>query len=119
LHDARYLDDYSYFWLRKGGEPRRYSFWIANAFLARHKVHPNLALLADLLPDLINNYRAWETGWDQGGHHFGGHANGLFYTIDDRDGGEDSIGMHGYRPTLNSYMYGDAKAIAAIAAMVG
>ncbi|MDT8389331.1 MAG: glycoside hydrolase family 2 TIM barrel-domain containing protein [Lentisphaeria bacterium] len=119
LRNTRYLDDYSYFWLRKGGEPRLYSFWIANAFLARHMVTPNVELLADLLPDLVKNYQAWETGWDQGGHHFGRHDNGLFYTIDDRDGGEDSIGGHGFRPTLNSYMYGDAKAIAAIAVMVG
>ena len=32
LHNTKYLDDYSYFWLRKGGEPRLYSFWIADAF---------------------------------------------------------------------------------------
>ena len=30
-----------------------------------------------------------------------------------------SIGGHGFRPTLNSFMYGDAKAIAAISRMVG
>ena len=35
LHDPRYLDDYSEFWFRKGGEPRRYSFWAADALYAR------------------------------------------------------------------------------------
>ena len=30
-HDPRYLDDYAVFWFRKGGEPRRYSFWAADA----------------------------------------------------------------------------------------
>ena len=69
--------------------------------------------------DLVTNYEAWETGWDWNGHHIGQHDNGLFYTIDDRDGGEVSIGGHGFRPTLNSFMYGDAKAIAAISRMAG
>ncbi len=119
IRDRRYLDDYSLFWLRKGGNPRSYSFCIADAFLARDNVAPSRALLVDLLPDLIANYEAWETGWTRHQHRFGLHANGLFYTIDDREGGEYSIGGHGYRPTLNSYMYGDAKAIAKIARMAG
>ena len=64
--------------------------------------------ILDLLPDLIENYKMWETGWDWNGYHIGGRKNGLFYTIDDRDGGELSVGGHGFRPTLNSFMYGDA-----------
>ena len=119
LHSPVYLDDYSYFWLRKGGDPRLYSFWIADAFYARHLVTPNKELLADLLPDLVRNYEAWETGWRWNKHRIGQRENGLFYTIDDRDGGEVSIGGHGFRPTLNSFMYGDAKAIAAISHMAG
>jgi len=114
LRDPKYLDDYSVFWLRKGGEPRRYSFWIADAYYARNLVTPNDKLLVDLLPDLVKNYQAWEKGWKWGRHQIGQHSNGMFYTIDDRDGGEVSIGGHGFRPTLNSFMYGDAKAIAAI-----
>ena len=33
LRDPRYLDDYSVFWFRKGGEPRRYSFWAGRRHL--------------------------------------------------------------------------------------
>lgn len=44
---------------------------------------------------------------------------GLFKQIDDRDGMEYSLGGSGYRPSINSYMYGDAKAIAAMAADCG
>ena len=40
--------------------------------------------------------------------------NGLFYQIDDRDGMEYSISGNGMRPTINSYMCGDAKAISKI-----
>lgn len=27
IRDPKYLNDYATFWFRKGGEPRRYSFW--------------------------------------------------------------------------------------------
>ncbi|MDD2599024.1 MAG: trehalase family glycosidase [Kiritimatiellae bacterium] len=115
LRNTTYLDDYSVFWLRKGGDPRSYSFWIADAFYARYKVTPNRALITDLLPDLVRNYEAWEKGFNWSGSLIGLRENGLFYTLDILDGGEVSIGGHGFRPTLNSFMYGDAKAIAAIA----
>lgn len=112
LHNPQYLDDYSIFWLRKGGQPRRYSFWIADAYFARHMVTPNAKLLTDLLDDLIKNYQAWESSRldDQ---------EFLFRQIDDRDGMEVSIGGSGYRATINSYMYGDALAIARIATIAG
>jgi len=31
LRNPKYLDDYSRFWFRGGGEPRRYSFWAADS----------------------------------------------------------------------------------------
>lgn len=111
LREPVYLDDYAKFWLSKGGQPRRYSFWIADAYYARHLVAPNEELLVDLLDDLILNYEAWESA------KLG--AKGLFHQIDDRDGMEVSIGGSGYRATINSYMYGDAVAIARIARMAG
>ncbi len=111
IHNPRYLDDYAQFWFRKGAEPRRYSFWAADALYARHKVHPNPELLAGLLDDLIANYQAWERSHRD--------ANGLFWQIDDRDGMEVSIGGSGYRATINSYMYGDARAIANMARLAG
>jgi len=119
LHNPQFLDDYSVFWLRKGGEPRRYSSWIADAYYNRNLVTPNNDVLTDLLPDLIKSYEAWETGWMWTGNHLGLRDNGMFYTICDRDGMEVSLSGSGYRPTLNSYMYGDAKAIARIARLAG
>lgn len=111
LHHPRYLDDYSVFWFRKGGEPRRYSFWAADALYARHLVCPHEALIVGLLGDLAANYEAWEKS------RLG--PEGLFWQIDDRDGMEVSIGGSGYRATINSYMYGDAVAIAKIARLAG
>ncbi|MHC4208035.1 MAG: MGH1-like glycoside hydrolase domain-containing protein, partial [Planctomycetota bacterium] len=45
--------------------------------------------------------------------------DGLFRQIDDRDGMEVSVGGSGKRATINSYMYGDAVAIAKIALLAG
>lgn len=111
LANPQYLDDYSLFWFRKGGEPRRYSTWLADALWARYLVNGDAALVKELLPDLVENYEAWEKS------HL--RANGLFWQSDDRDGMEMSISGDGYRPTLNSYLYGDAVAIAKIAELAG
>ena len=82
LRDRRYLRDYALFWFRKGGEPRRYSFWAADAIRAWSMVTHDLQLAVDLYPDLAANYAEWErTHLD---------ANGLFWQIDDRDGMEYS-----------------------------
>lgn len=109
LRDRRILDDYSRFWLKNGGKPRQYSFWIADAFYARHLVTPSQELLTSLLDDLVKNYKEWET--TNRGQEL------LFHQIDDRDGMEVSIGGSGYRATINAYQYGDAVAIARIATM--
>ena len=111
LAHAKYLDDYSVFWFRKGGDPHRYSTWLADALWARYLVSGNTGLITNLLPDLVANYEEWEKS------HLG--TNGLFSQIDDRDGMEMSISGNGYRPTINSYMYGDAVAIGKIAKVAG
>jgi hypothetical protein len=111
LQEARYLDDYARFWFRKGGEPRRYSFWAADAIYARSLVSGDFRLPTDLLPDLITNYEGWAKDHSD--------ASGLFWQSDDRDGMEVSIGGSGCRPTISSYQYGDAQAIARIAERAG
>ncbi len=109
LHNPKYLNDYAVFWFRKGGGVRSYSFWAADALWARYMVTLDRNLVTDLLGDLINNYKEWEKSRLE--------PDGLFWQIDDRDGMEISIGGSGKRPTINSYMYGDAVAIAKIASL--
>ncbi len=111
LNNPKYLDDYSLFWFRHGGSPRSYSFWAADSLWSRFLVTGDDRLVKELLPDLIANYEAWERTHRD--------SNGLFWQIDDRDGMEMSIGGSGYRATINSYMYGDALAIASIAERLG
>ncbi|MCF7731443.1 MAG: hypothetical protein K9N23_07140 [Akkermansiaceae bacterium] len=116
IRDPKYLDDYAVFWFRKGGSPRSYSFWAADAVYQRAMARGDFALAVDLLPDLVANYEAWEKSRLE--------PDGLFWQVDDRDGMEVSIGGNGHRgegkrATINSYMYGDALAIAAIAERAG
>jgi predicted GH43/DUF377 family glycosyl hydrolase len=111
LHDTTYLRDYARFWFRHGGEPRRYSFWAADALYATYLAQGEAAWVTALLPDLVANFEAWEKSNRD--------PCGLFWQVDDRDGMEVSIGGSGYRATINSYMFGDAQAIAWIAALAG
>jgi len=48
------------FGLKRGGEPRRYSFWAPNSILAFAYVHQNKELVIDLLPHFDQNYKEWE-----------------------------------------------------------
>jgi len=112
LRDSRYLRDYAYFWLRKGGSVRSYSFPVAYALYSQYLVSGNDSVVCELLPDLIANFEAWEKErYDA--------SRGLFWQIDDRDGMEVSVCGSGYRATINSYMAAEAKAIAAIAQLSG
>lgn len=111
LRNQQYVEQYARFWFSPAGEPRRYSLAAADAAYSIYLANRNEKLATELLPQLIENYEVWKkTHYD---------ANGLFWQIDDRDGMEDSIGGSGYRPTINSYMYGDAAAISKIAALTG
>ncbi|HSP43448.1 MAG TPA: glycosyl hydrolase family 65 protein [Luteolibacter sp.] len=112
IREGKYLDDYAVFWFRKGGAPRRYSFWAADSIHQLAIARGDFKLAIDLLPDLVKNYEEWEKSRLE--------SDGLFWQIDDRDGMEVSVGGNGHggkgkRATINSYMFGDAMAIAAIA----
>jgi hypothetical protein len=67
------------------------------------------------LDDLVADYRLWEQERQV--------ANGLFWQYNVRDGMEESISgsrtNKNLRPTINSYMFANARAIAAIAETAG
>lgn len=116
LHDVKYLSQYANYWFFGGGEPRRYSFWAADALYNFYAVTDQEENMTKMLPALVKNYEAWESSnLDD---------NGMFWQMDDRDGmevsicGEGSRGI-GYRPTINAYMYGDAIAIMTLATKLG
>ncbi len=111
LRDGRYLAETARFWFRSGN-PRLYSFWAADAVLTWARVSGDMALAVELLPDLVANWEAW-------GRTHRPESDGLFVQSADRDGMEMSLSGDGFRPTINSYQYGDAKAIAEIARYAG
>jgi hypothetical protein len=112
LQNPRYVSDYLDFWLHKGGNLRSYSFWIADSVLAWCDTTGNYAPAIKWLPDLVKNYESWEKERLDP-------RTGLFWQFADRDGMESAISGDGFRPSINSYMYGDATAIVRIATMAG
>ncbi|MBN2761721.1 MAG: six-hairpin glycosidase, partial [Bacteroidales bacterium] len=120
LHNPKYLDDYIHIWYRgnKGSPMNKlhgFSSYTAYALYERYKVNGNNDFLVDLLPDLDKDYILWEKEKRL--------SNGLFWQEDVKDGMEESVSggrkVHNARPTINSYMYGNAKALSAIAEMAG
>ncbi|HUG89737.1 MAG TPA: discoidin domain-containing protein [Planctomycetaceae bacterium] len=123
LKEPRFARDYARYWFRTpGAEPRRYSTWLADAVWAVHQVHPDDAFILDLLPDLQRNYEAWEQSHfvPQAGLFWQtGHDDGMEININSRQTQDTVRGAPGYRPTLNSYLFADALAIARVARLAG
>jgi len=120
LRDARYVDDYTRFWLRgNNGRPQthfhKFSSWFAAAVWDRYLVNGDRAFATNLLDDLFADYRTWENERKL--------PEGLFWQHDVQDGMEESISgsrtAKQARPTINSYMFANARAIASIARLAG
>ena len=116
LRNPRYVDDYTLFWLRgHDGKPQphfhQFSSWFAAAVYDRYLVNLDRSFTTNLLDDLVADCQRWEQERQL--------DNGLFWQYDVRDGMEESISgsrtNKNIRPTINSYMFGNARAIAAIA----
>jgi hypothetical protein len=120
LRDQKYLDDYTLFWFRgNNGQPQKkfhsYSSWIESAAYDRFLVTGDKTFLTNLLADFVTDYKSWELEKQL--------PSGLFWQFDVRDGMEESISgsrtNKNARPTINSYMFANARAIADIARLAG
>jgi hypothetical protein len=120
LHEQSYLNDYIGFWLRgHDGKPQphfhKFSNWFAAALYDRYLVNGDRKFAVGSLKDLVADYQSWEKERRL--------ANGLFWQFDVADGMEESISgsrtEKNVRPTINSYMFANAQAIAAIAHLAG
>ncbi|MDX2036277.1 MAG: discoidin domain-containing protein [Isosphaeraceae bacterium] len=119
LRNPRYARDYLRYWFRTpGAQPRNYSTWLADAAWTLHQVHPSPAMLVELLPDFLRNHEEWEK------RHFNpqvglfwqtGHDDGMEFNIASRQTRDILRGAPSYRPSFNSYMWADQRAIARIA----
>ncbi|MBP2335101.1 hypothetical protein JOF41_001279 [Saccharothrix coeruleofusca] len=137
LRDSRYLDDYLDYWLRGSGSgpkpatdflnenttdwAHQYSFWAADAVVARASVDGRWDFALDRLPELRRQWAAWAPQFDR--------ELGLYWQVPVWDAMEYTAGSYqsddpyhggdGFRPTLNAYQYGDAMAIATLLRMRG
>lgn len=123
LNDPTYARDYSRYWFRtEGAQPRRYGCWLADGIWAVQLVHPSDAFVKELLGDLKNNYREWEKRQfipEVGLFWQNGHDDGMEFNITSRQTQDILRGANGYRPSFNSYMFADARAIAKMARLAG
>jgi hypothetical protein len=115
LHDPQYIDQYTKFWLEAkqpqvNSKLHSFSSWLPDAVYSLYEVNDNKAFVQELLPALNADYRQWEKERKL--------PSGMFWQYDVKDAMEESISggrkEQNVRPTINSYMYGNAKALAAM-----
>lgn len=120
LRDPKWLDGIIATWYRgNGGAPMekmmKFSSWNPYAVYGRYLADGDTARLADIYPDLKAEYQRWEETHRR--------SDGLYWQTDVADGMEESISggrrVRNARPSINSYMYGNAVALASIAQLLG
>jgi hypothetical protein len=118
LRNPQYINDYINFWLfvdPKTPKPhlRNFSSWLQDAVYNYYLVNHNQSFVQRLLPALDADYRQWEADKQL--------PNKMFWQFDVRDAMEESISGgrkdKNIRPTINSYMYGNAVALSRMAAL--
>jgi hypothetical protein len=137
LRDQRYGQDIVNYWLAGPGQfskpqtdhlnldasdwAHQYSFWAASAVWRQYLVTGDRDFAVGQLDNLVKQYRGWD-------NHFNADL-GLYWQVPVWDATECSAASYesgdpyhggaGYRPTINAYQYGDARAIASIASLSG
>lgn len=124
LRDQRYMDAYINYLYQNGGNDRRYSESVADASYARFLVHVDSSFVIKQLDSMMGVYNQWADHWDAAKdmYYIPAMPDATEYTIASIDGSGGKAGFDGgeaFRPTINSYMYGNALAIAKIATMKG
>ncbi|WP_067732553.1 MGH1-like glycoside hydrolase domain-containing protein [Novosphingobium naphthalenivorans] len=123
LNDRRFTDDYINF-MYEGGNDRHFTDYMADSVWGRYLVDGDRAAATRHLAVMRHIYGLWDDHYD--------FAKGLYfieplldateYTVSsiDASGGEDGFrGGDAFRPTINSYMAANARAISRIAGLAG
>jgi len=108
IGNTQYLDEYTRFMLGGGGNPNAYTCWFADGVLQRLYVTGDTSHVVELLPGLVGYFKKWQEREKEGLFHHTPWMDGMEFSI---SGNQEER----FRPAFNSYMYADAKAIAAIA----
>lgn len=138
ISESRWLRDYTYLdqiintWYHgNDGKPMKkinfYSSWIGASIWNRYLVDGRKDAVTAMLPNLIWEYNLWNdhrwTEWTTDPNGQKARRNTLYWQYDVRDAMEETISggrrEKNARPSINSYMYGNAKAIEQIATLAG
>jgi len=123
LRDRRYAADYIDY-MYTGGNDRHFTDYMADAVYGRYLVDGDAGEAIRHLPVMHHLYRAWDERFDR--------SKGLYwieplldateYTISsiDASGGKDGFrGGDAFRPSINAYMFANARAISYLAQLAG
>jgi hypothetical protein len=124
LRDRRHAGDYIDFMYEGGGNDRHFSEAIADATWARYLVDGDQAAATRHLAAMKHVYALWDDhhDFDKKLYWIEPLLDATEYTISsiDASGGKDGFtGGHAFRPSINSYMYANARAISRLAALTG
>ena len=125
LRNQRYLNDYINFMNTKGFRSSAYSENIADATWNRYLVNMDAAFVKNQLPNMKNLYGQWVSNKFDATHglfHQTPISDATEYSIAsiDASGGIDGFGGgESFRPSINSYQYGNALAISNAARLAG
>jgi hypothetical protein len=123
LKNRRIIEDFARYWFETAGaEPRSYSNWYGDAMWATYLVLGDPRFLETVLPHMERQYQGWtDEHWDAEHRMFrwDGMHDGMETNINSRLTEDTFAGAEGYRPTLNSYLFADALAIANSARLLG
>ena len=120
LRDPQYLNQYMDFWIHvvptlPKNHLNNFSSWLQHSVYERYLVDLDTARLRFAFPMLHTNYQWWEKEKQV--------PSGLFWQFDVKDAMEESISgsrkEKNRRPTINSYMYGNAVAMSKMASLLG
>jgi hypothetical protein len=123
LRDRRYTNGYIDFMVG-GGNERHFSEYIADAVYARFLVDGDLGYAASKLAALKKTYADWDDHFDTSKSLYWVQpiADATEYTISsiDASGGKDGFwGGFAFRPSINAYMFANARAISRLSALSG
>lgn len=124
LNDRRYAGDYIDFMYRSGGNDRHFTDYMADSVYGRYLVDGDRAAALQHLPVMRHIFRLWDDkfDFDKGLYFVEPLLDATEYTVSsiDASGGKDGFrGGDAFRPSVNSYMFANARALSKLAEMAG
>ncbi|WP_230461167.1 MGH1-like glycoside hydrolase domain-containing protein [Sphingobium sp. CAP-1] len=124
LNDRRFAADYIDFMYAGGGNDRHFTDYMADSVWGRFLVDGDRADALRHLPVMNHIYRLWDDKYDfdKGLYFVEPLLDATEYTVSsiDASGGKDGFrGGDAFRPSINAYMFANARALSRMAAMAG